>query len=324
MKNGGDKSLVDVLYDAKEGLESEMRVLGYSTNTIKSYMREIQYFINFCVKYDGEMDISDINRPIVLESMDYREKQSKDGKISPSTKEMYIKALKRLFAFIQDNIDDNRNYLKIFDKIKVRTQTKERDYLTDDEIERFKSVLEHEKAKGTKTAFRNVLLAKLLLYGGFRISEALNLKPSDFNDANHGSVFRISILGKGNKEAYVYIRKSVIEDELNEYLSLTGKSAGDHLFTTKKGRKLTRQEAYITISKLMRRAGINKKGLHILRHTLAMKLLREGVDIVYIQKMLRHAKISTTTVYARASEEDLIEIAKRLEPKIIKREDLYD
>ena len=311
-KNLKDMSLVEQLYEIKNGLENEMRVLGYANNTIRMYMNELDYFINFCVKYDGEIDFTEINRPIILEALDYRKKQSKDGRISANTKEVFIKALKRLFAYIEDNIDDERNYMRMFKNIKVQRETKEKKYLTDEEISRLLNVLEEKKKNPSYTNFRNVLLIKLLLFGGLRISESLNLQISDFEFGNGGSVYKVRVLGKGSKEGYVYIKRELIEDELNEIIK--EKKTG-HIFLSKSGRVMTPREARDAAERLYKKARVFKHGLHILRHTLAMKLVREGIDIVHIKKILRHSSITTTTVYAKSNEDSLVDIARRLEPK---------
>ena len=312
MKNLENLGLVNQLIEIKSGLLDELRALGYSNNTIELYSKEIDYFIDFCTQYDGEITYREIVRPIIIESLQYREKMSPKGKISSNTKEIYIDALKRLFRYIQEEIDGYRDYLAMFDKIKVRKEKKEKPYLNDEEIERFLDVIERNKRYNTFTKIRNTLLAKLLLYGGLRISEALKLTFDDFTDANGGETYKIRVLGKGNKQASVYIRKDLISDELE---SLREFNRSNRLFVTSKGRNMTRMEATAAINRFYERAGIKKKGLHILRHTLAMKLLREGVDIVHIQKILRHSNISTTTIYAHSTEEDMIKIAKTFKPK---------
>ncbi|EAK1995402.1 integrase, partial [Campylobacter jejuni] len=47
------------------------------------------------------------------------------------------------------------------------------------------------------------------------------------------------------------------------------------------------------------------KGLHLLRHTLAMRLTAKGTNLVVIQKILRHANLNTTTIYAKATNDTI-------------------
>jgi len=51
----------------------------------------------------------------------------------------------------------------------------------------------------------------------------------------------------------------------------------------------------------LRRTGISAptEGAHLLRHSAATNLLREGASLSAIGALLRHASIETTTVYAK-------------------------
>jgi site-specific recombinase XerD len=59
------------------------------------------------------------------------------------------------------------------------------------------------------------------------------------------------------------------------------------------------------ISKLVRRAlakaGVNsaRKGAHLLRHSLATELLRQGASLAEIGEVLRHRSPDTTAIYAK-------------------------
>ena len=55
----------------------------------------------------------------------------------------------------------------------------------------------------------------------------------------------------------------------------------------------------------MIKAGVNKKGLHIYRHTCAMQLYRKSKDILVTKEKLRHSDIKTTMIYAQAEKSDV-------------------
>ena len=47
---------------------------------------------------------------------------------------------------------------------------------------------------------------------------------------------------------------------------------------------------------------------HVLRHSYAIQLIRNGVDIRRVQLLLGHAGIQTTTVYLQFKDADLREV----------------
>ena len=59
---------------------------------------------------------------------------------------------------------------------------------------------------------------------------------------------------------------------------------------------------YRMINSKMKKANINKTGIHILRHTYAKNLVSKNVNLSTIKDILGHENISTTMIYARSNE----------------------
>lgn len=59
-----------------------------------------------------------------------------------------------------------------------------------------------------------------------------------------------------------------------------------------------------------RRAGVNEVRAHRLRHSAAMQMHRAGAGLIEIGQVLRHRHMFTTTIYARADTDALIELAR--------------
>jgi integrase len=58
------------------------------------------------------------------------------------------------------------------------------------------------------------------------------------------------------------------------------------------------------------RAGLRQRGTHILRHTLATRLHRRGVNLKTIADLLGHLSLNTTARYARVNLEELRQAAQ--------------
>ena len=138
-----------------------------------------------------------------------------------------------------------------------------------------------------------------MLFSGLRISEALNLKFSDLQ--YDGDIVKINILAKGGYYQKAVIAFKIIEHEIN---SLENDN-NEYIFITKTGKKLTRQESYKILNTLFRKLNIKKTGCHILRHTLAINLVKQNVNITTIKDILRHSSLNETQIYAKAQQTDI-------------------
>lgn len=275
-----------------------IKIEGYQNGTIELYRRVINNFIDYANDYIDEYDLKDINRLFINGYLSERQKT-----LSKNTTSTNLRTIKTFFRFISDNNNEGYDFEHIFRKIKIKVPKRQRPHLTDTEVSWLLNTIETEKSKRhSYVTFRNAMIIKVMLYSGARISEAINIKYEDIATSEIDNTFyKILITGKGNKQDYLYIKKNLIEEEFR-YIQETIKSG--YLFITPHGQPVDRSNMFRMTCRLFKLSGIKKTGVHILRHTLAMRLAARNVDILHIQKIMRHANIQTTMIYAHSTETD--------------------
>lgn len=156
------------------------------------------------------------------------------------------------------------------------------------------------------------------LYGtGARVSEAtgLDLTRVDLEDAV------AIVVGKGSKQRLVPLGTKAVEAFerwLPDRLEIVRRDqSGDPMFTSLRGRRLSRQAVFDIVRDGARRVGIaaEKVSPHVLRHSAATHMVERGADLRTVQEMLGHATISTTQIYTRVSAAHLMEIYIEAHPR---------
>ena len=164
-------------------------------------------------------------------------------------------------------------------------------------------------------ALRNFALVDLLFATGMRVGEASALDLEDFVVAE--SVFRVQGKGGRDRLAFVVDEQTVrIQREHRETRSrlVTDSHA---LFLNASGERLSTQGMANIIAQFRRDAGIERHVTpHMLRHTVATLLLRNGVDIRVVQEFLGHASIATTQRYTHIAKEHLIGVLRKHHPSL--------
>lgn len=165
-------------------------------------------------------------------------------------------------------------------------------------------------------ALRNTVVIELLFSTGARVSEIANLRRSALN-LQSGTV---TIHGKGGKQRMIQLCNPDALFTLHTYCSLfAGRIAAndDYLLVNRLGNKLSDQSIRNLVGNLAEGAKISKKVTpHVLRHTFAILLLENDVDIKYIQSLLGHSSIMTTQIYTQVNLEKQKRILAEKHPRM--------
>lgn len=161
------------------------------------------------------------------------------------------------------------------------------------------------KPEGSRN-LRDKALISVLFSTGLRISEALALEWTDFEEQT-GKTMELPIIGKGGWQRVIYFSPQALK-AVSEYV----KTRND-LLDEQKLFPITARCAQKMVIERAKAAGITKRVTpHVFRHSLATDLLKRGVDIAFVSKFLGHRSLNNTMIYAHIVSPQLLEIHKKL------------
>ena len=164
-------------------------------------------------------------------------------------------------------------------------------------------------ATDDELAVRNAAMIELLVGSGLRVSELCGLRVADVY-LNNGRADLLVRRGKGGKSRMVAISRR-LADYLRIFLARRTTEGRDlepgrPMFLSERGGALTRSAVHRIWKTALRRAGLPTTwGVHATRHSYAVEIYRKTRDLRLTQRLLGHANVATTTVYANLLDEDV-------------------
>ena len=274
-----------------------------SMHTIRAYVRDVEEFMQWFEETVGEFSPGQITVVDVQEFKSYLYNVKRNKPVSVNRK---LSALESFCEFLVSTGHLKDNPAAKVKKIKQQ-KTAEVAALSNSELYRLKRMFYLEGNK------RDITIFELMINTGLREAEVCNLKLDDVIMSERKGVVIVRS-GKGEKYREVPLNANV-RRALQAYLDVRP-NRGNYLFVSNKSDRLSESQLYRIIRKHADMAGV-KAHPHMLRHTFATKLLREGkIDLPTLQNLLGHANINTTAIYTRATMQDLekaVEILESLE-----------
>ena len=259
------------------------KIEGASEKTLNLYMLRLKDFFKAVNKPFEEITANDVRIYLYM--------YQKEHNISNRTLDSIRSALCSFFSWSSGEGYCEKNIMLAVRPIKY--ERKRREALTDYELEELRAACNTPREEAILEFFYST---------GCRVDELVKLNIEDVNFEKgevvlfgKGSKHRISYL---NARAAVSLRK-YLHGRCDECPALFVKERGPHTRLSKAG-----------IEKIIKQIG-EKSGLerdvypHLIRHTTATHALQHGMDVTNIQKMLGHANIATTMIYADVQSDDV-------------------
>jgi integrase/recombinase XerD len=181
-------------------------------------------------------------------------------------------------------------------------------YLQPEEVERVISSCDPATPAGARDRAILLLLARLGLRAGDIVR--LRLEDIDWKEAS------IRVAGKGRRQALLPLTQEM-GDAIAAYIK-DGRPQSDAATLFIRSRAPFRAFAdhcaiWMIVAQAMRRADVacpSRGAAHVLRHSMASSMLRQGASLQEIAGVLRHRSIATTEIYAKVDVVALRQIAQ--------------
>ena len=295
---------------AEEYLSFLEKEKGYSPNTIRSYRRDLEDFIEYLDQNSPELNLENIGYQEGRYYMVFLQQK----RLAKSTLARKSVSLRSFFKYLKqdEQIEDNTIALLKTPKKGKRLPKVLSEVAVDSFFEDF---LNEEDP----ISLRDRAIFELLYSSGLRISELVGLNVDDVRDLSKNPILRI--LGKGQKERIVPVG-SMAKIALDKYLHHSRIILSKHnpeenaLFLNQKGGRLTARGVDFLLEEYFKKGALQYKvSAHVLRHSFATHMLDNGADLKVIQELLGHESLSTTQVYTEVSASRLQQVYHKHHPR---------
>lgn len=284
-------------------LEAEIFEVGLSENTLDSYKRDLQDYIEY-LSNRGIESFEEVNFSLILEYLIHLQKKG----LSSRSVARHLSALKGFHKFLCEEQITKFNPTEGIETPKLIKKLP--NFLTEREVE---VILETARANAKNNRERDLAILELFYSCGLRVSELANLTLSDVI-LSEGM---LRVRGKGRKVRIVPMGGIAIE-VLNNWLKIRNlkKSCSTAIFISNRGKSLSRVAIWKIVKFYATLAGFGDKvSPHTFRHSFATHLLNRGADLRSVQELLGHASISTTQIYTHVSVDRISQAHKIAHPR---------
>jgi integrase/recombinase XerD len=264
-------------------------------NTVVAYRNDLTQTCAYLGR-QGVQNWQEVTREhIAAYLLEMRENQE----YRPTTIARKLAALKAFFRYLRANALIAADPLENLEAPRIQKEVPHT--LTPEQIASLFQQIDLEQPGGR----RDFAMFHMLYATGMRVSELVSLDLNDLN-LSQATIVCPGRRGRSRRERTLSLSPVVLEATSHYLQHVRPQMTLRHpeeqaLFLNHHGERLTRQGFWLIIKGYARQAGIVDITPHRLRHSFAVLMLREGMELRSVQEMLGHAHISTTQVYSQVA-----------------------
>jgi len=285
------------ILDALAKFETQLEADGRSSHTLAQYWRHVRLFAAWAHDVGLSGDVSDITHEEMARFLSSPTAKTRpDGGLKKATSCNALRtSLKCFFGYLHEAGYIRQNPARLVRRALCGNPPPKA--ISDADATKLLQTL---AAASTPAGRRDHALFHTMLATGIRIGSAVALDVADV-DLDRGEIWLRST--KGNRPDRVFLG-TAIRDHLREFIC--ARSTGP-LFQSRDGRRISLRHVQRRFEEWVKKAGITAKvSVHGLRHGFASRLYERTGDLLLVKEALRHRSITATIIYARVSEQRLI------------------
>ncbi len=281
-----------------------------SKNTIRSYKKSLELLLDFAKKTTGKtfasLTFEDIDRNVLTAFLDYLENERN---CSVSTRNQRLHCIRSFFKYAAQEDISNVCHFNEINKVK---KAKHHQPLVEHMSETAVQAILAQPDTTTRIGKRDAFMMLFLYRTGIRVQELVDIR---LKDIRLGTNSALTVCGKGTKIRTVPLRADTVK-HLRHYMEFfhpEGSMYNDnYLFFTVRGGRRQRMTEDNVRSLVKKYGALARKDClevpenvhpHLFRHSLAMSLYQNGVDLSLVSQWLGHSSVRTTLIYAHADTE---------------------
>ena len=272
---------------------------NYSKDTIDSYTRDINKFLDFM--NNENYTLNSVDSTLIRNFLAH---ETLSG-ISKRSNARRVIALRQFYEYLVKN-----NYVEFNPFIVISTPKVDKKLPEFMYLEEINNLFELNSQRKDFLMHRDQAIIELLFSSGLRVSELVNLTVQDLNLKER----MMRIVCKCNKERIVPFslktQKTLsiyLENTRKQLISDSGNNIGtNYVFLNNRGEKLTTRGVEYILQEIENKTGVTLSlHPHKFRHSFATHLLNQGLDLRTIQELMGHASLSSTQVYTHVSNQKM-------------------
>lgn len=268
------------LKEAFDKFQKANKLKNLSAPTIDYYQDGYSKFLKF--NPDENLPLNQINSEFIKDYTGYLMGSTK-SMISVNT---YLRSFRTFLYWCAD-----MGYLTRFKVSSIKSEKPIKQIYTDAEL----AILVKRPLvkKCTFAEYRNYVICCFLLGTGVRVASAVNIQIKDIDLNNEMIILKHT---KNKKQQIIPISSS-LSKVLIEYLGFRDGEPEDYLFCTSFGKQLSAVGFEQAIRYYSEAKGLSNCGAHKFRHTFAYHYIKNGGEVVRLQKILGHSSLQITQNY---------------------------